>query len=219
MFKVHSLKLYFAAAAVILLAACAVSAAFARPVPKASCREDYPELLPMGSAFGCYVDFTFEEYVNCADLILDATVKGELPGKAVVDMPEECSGEQKLQEKWGLGDYVFTHRYVELEVNDVWIGSVDSTCVVLRIPERSYGPVPIFQPGSRMILFLEPDSTEEPSYLLTTANGSLYYVSDDQKVYPTFVSKNLTDYSGKKLYRFKQDVRKAWDPQQHEPEA
>lgn len=218
MFKSRFFSVCFGLAAALLLAACTVSAALAKPLPKASSREDYPELPPMCSALSLCVDFTFEEYVNCSQLVVDATVKGKWPGKFVPSPPKAASLDQTPQEIWRLKDHLTAPYYVELTINDVWIGSVESSSIILKLPDYAHHLSPIFYSGSRVILFLEPDSTEDQVYIAPTSNGSLYYVADDQKIYPAFLSTTLTGYSGKKLYQFKQNVRDAWEPQRHEPE-
>ena len=197
-------RIVFPAAAALLLAACAVSAALAKPLLKASSQSDYPELHT--PTFALMVDLSFPEYVDCAELIVDATVEEVLPEKTVTYTPEPGSGEEKEQEKWGT-EYVFQQLVFKLKVNEVWAGTLDSDSVTLYIPPLLQDSVPDFQPGDRMVFFLE---TLHDGYSPSSTKGSIYYIAHDNKIYPTLLADTLEDYSGKRLRDFKRDVQETW---------
>lgn len=186
---------------------------FHNPFAKSSSQADYPELY--APAFGITVDLTFPEYVANAELIVDATVAEVLPEKTVTFVPEEGSPEQKEQEKWGTGDYVYKHLPIKLNVNDVWAGNLETSSVTFYITPLMADSVPDFKPGDRMVFFL---ATLNDGYGPSTTKGSLYYVASDDKIYPTLLSDTLKDYSGKKLGDFKRDVQEAWEQKQNPSE-
>ena len=200
--------------AIALLSVCIIIlCVFFPPSGKSSSQSDYPVL--EDSPFAISRDLEFPRYVTSSDLIVDATVRQVLPEMSEVYVPEEGSPEQKIQEQQGLGDYVFEHRPIELEIHDVWTGSVDSPTLTLRITAEEYQSVPDFQPGDRLIFFL---SYVQGIYYLSDPRGGLYYVAFDDKVYPTFLFETIKEYSGKKVGDFKRDVQGAWAQKDTPPE-
>lgn len=172
-----------------------------------SSQSDYPVLAEIkDSGFGVYFSLSLDELSYYSDLVALVEIEKIHDISTVTYTPEKGSEDEEIMNKLGMGSISNERRRVDLRVKNIIKGDEKKNIISIWEREDDLYALPDFKPGDRFIFFMETYELMD-GYVHTTIAEGIYYLAQDNKVYPSRMSDLLAETSGMNYNEFKRRVK------------
>lgn len=150
-------------------------------------------------------DVGIDELSARSDLVALVEIEKIYDISDVTYTPEEGSAEKDVMDKQGISSFSFKMRRVDLKVKTMIKGEEKRKTISVWEHEDLLYLLPEFKPGDEFIFFmLEYDS--DGGYVHSNSE-SIFYLAQDNKVYPARLTNLLSETSGMNYNDFKDRVK------------
>ena len=172
-----------------------------------SSQSDYPVLPDIKDIdFGSWHEATLDELSLESDLVALVEIEKIYDISTVTYTPEEGTSDKEIMDKLGMSDVSSEMRRVDLKVKNIIKGEEKRKTVSVWEHEDILYMLPDFKPGDEFIFFLGTYNLVD-GYVHRTAAEGIYYLAQDNKVYPSRMTNLLAETSGMDYNEFKDRVK------------
>lgn len=172
-----------------------------------SSQSDYPvlaEIKDNGMASGRRLGI--DELSINSDLAALVEIEKIYDISTVTYTPEKGSDDEEIMNKLGMGSISTERRRVDLKVKNIIKGEEKRKTISIWERKDDLYALPDFKPGDEFIFFMETYELMD-GYVHTTIADGIYYLAQDNKVYPSRPTDLLAETSGMDYNEFKDRVK------------
>lgn len=152
------------------------------------------------------VDFTGTDMLTfMSDVIVEGKIIEVLPSEENNYTPQEDTPEAQILKKMGQDSFKNSLNPIKIQVISALKGEIPKEIILYRsILSVEYEPE--LKKGDRMIFFLSNNKKTEDGFSIIHPHAGYFYISEDDKVYPSELTNAFKNDSGKRLNDFKQNI-------------
>ncbi len=172
-----------------------------------SSQSDYPVLPEItGNPMASGRRLGLDELSYHSDLVALVEIEKIYDVSTVTYTPEEGSDDEEIMNKLGMESISNEKIRVDLRIKNIIKGEENRKTISIWERKDEWYILPKFEPGAEFIFFMDTYELMD-GYVHTTIADGIYYLAQDNKVYPSRMSDLLAETSGMDYNEFKDRVK------------